>query len=76
MKDSTKLWIFLVVLLGAMGMAGRSDYTDAALSEMTDETYYEIKDTLHGASDYEIAKYYMAHKDNYRPANLGAELPE
>ena len=76
MKERTKLLLFLVVLVAILGMAGRSDYTEAALSEMTDDTYNEIKDTLHGASDYEIAKYYFKHKNDYEPLNIGAELPE
>ena len=75
MNKGTKVGLFVVAFFILLGIAGRTDYTEEVLSEMTEETYNEIKDTLHGASDYEIAKYYMKHKGDYDSVNISAELP-
>ena len=52
--------VFVVLMLG---IAGRIDYTEQVIVNMSEQTYNEIKQAIgEDASEYEIARYYV---ENY-----------
>ena len=56
--------IAVIAVVFTLGYAGRVDYTDAVMNTMSESEYKAIKERLgEGASDYEIARYYIENRD-------------
>lgn len=66
MNQGTKVGLFAAAFFILLGIAGRTDYTEETLSNMTEETYEAVKEELGDkASDYEIAKEYNSNREYY-----------
>lgn len=56
--------IAVIAVVFTLGYAGRVDYTDAVMNTMSESEYKAIKERLgEGATDYEIARYYIENRD-------------
>lgn len=56
--------VAVIAAIIMLGYAGRVDYTDAVMNTMSESEYKAIKERLgEGASDYEIARYYIENRD-------------
>lgn len=56
--------VAVIAAIIMLGYAGRVDYTDAVMNTISESEYKAIKERLgEGASDYEIARYYIENRD-------------
>lgn len=56
--------VAVIATIIMLGYAGRVDYTDAVMNTMSESEYRAIKERLgEGATDYEIARYYIENRD-------------
>lgn len=56
--------VAVIAAIIMLGYAGRVDYTDAVMNTMSESEYKAIKERLgEGATDYEIARYYIENRD-------------
>lgn len=56
--------VAVIAAIIMLGYAGRMDYTDAVMNTMSESEYKAIKERLgEGATDYEIARYYIENRD-------------
>lgn len=63
-QQRTLTVVAVIAAIIMLGYAGRVDYTDAVMNTMSESEYKAIKERLgEGASDYEIARYYIENRD-------------
>lgn len=63
-QQRTLTVVAVIAAIIMLGYAGRVDYTDAVMNTMSESEYRAIKERLgEGASDYEIARYYIENRD-------------
>lgn len=63
-QQRTLTVVVVIAAIIMLGYAGRVDYTDAVMNTMSESEYKAIKERLgEGASDYEIARYYIENRD-------------
>ena len=63
-QQRTLTVVAVIAAIIMLGYAGRVDYTDAVMNTMSESEYKAIKEMLgEGASDYEIARYYIENRD-------------
>ena len=56
--------VAVIAAIIMLGYAGRVDYTDAVMNTISESEYKAIKERLgEGATDYEIARYYIENRD-------------
>ena len=68
MKD-IKYYVVLAIVLIAICMAGKVDYNETIIYNISQETYDALKDKLGEVSDSELVDTYMANKeywDNFK----------
>lgn len=63
-QQRTLTVVAVIAAIIMLGYAGRVDYTDAVMNTMSESEYKAIKERLgEGATDYEIARYYIENRD-------------
>lgn len=63
-QQRTLTVVAVIAAIIMLGYAGRVDYTEAVMNTMSESEYKAIKERLgEGASDYEIARYYIENRD-------------
>lgn len=63
-QQRTLTVVAVIAAIIMLGYAGRVDYTDAVMNTMSESEYRAIKERLgEGATDYEIARYYIENRD-------------
>lgn len=63
-QQRTLTVVAVIAAIIMLGYAGRMDYTEAVMNTMSESEYKAIKERLgEGATDYEIARYYIEKRD-------------
>lgn len=63
-QQRTLTVVAVIAAIIMLGYAGRVDYTEAVMNTMSESEYKAIKERLgEGATDYEIARYYIENRD-------------
>lgn len=63
-QQRTLTVVAVIAAIIMLGYAGRVDYTDAVMNTMSESEYKAIKERMGGgATDYEIARYYIENRD-------------